>query len=100
MEKLQQEFAKSWAAARAEMETRNVGAKRMEMACWDLGDLAAAKRILGGRRCSDGFDALAKQGRLDLTVEALACRGKFGPLFSDEEVNTALERLLEAGYRF
>lgn len=100
MEKLQQEFAAAWAKARAEMEALGIGAKRMEAACREHGDLAAAKRILTGRRLSDGFDALAKAGALNLSLEALACKGKFGPLFTDEEVNTALERLLEAGYRF
>lgn len=61
-------------------------------------DLAGAHRILAGSRLSDGFSALAKAGRLELSLEALAVDRRFTALFSDDEVNEALTRLLEAGY--
>ena len=59
-----------------------------------------AHRGLSGSRESDGFAALEKLGRLDLTLEALAVDKRFTALFSDEEANEALRRLLDAGYRF
>ena len=62
--------------------------------------MKTAHRALSGNRESDGFGALADKGRLDLSLEALAIDKRFTALFSDEEANTALSRLLDAGYRF
>ena len=59
-----------------------------------------AHRCLSGNRVSDGFYLLADKHRLDLSLEALAVDKRFTALFSDEEANTALTRLLEHGYRF
>ena len=63
-------------------------------------DLTQARRILAGHRESDGFSLLAQKGRLDLSLEALAIQKPYTRLFSDEEANNALLRLLDAGYRF
>ena len=63
-------------------------------------DVKSAKRTLSGSRCSDGWGVLAAKGRLDLSLEALAVDKRFTGLFTDEEANTALERLLFAGYTF
>ncbi len=62
--------------------------------------LKSAKRAMSGSRVSEGFDALAAKGRLDLSLEALVIDKRFTALFTDEEANAALERLLSAGYRF
>ena len=43
---------------------------------------------------------MTKMGHLELSLEAIAVRKDFTGLFSDEEANEALARLLEAGYRF
>ena len=51
-------------------------------------------------KSSDGFNALQGKGRLDLSLEALVVDKRFTTLFTDEEANEALMRLLEAGYRF
>lgn len=59
-----------------------------------------ARRCLSSHRLSDGFDLLRQKGRLDLSLEALAVDKRFTGLFSDEEANEALTRLLEAGYHF
>ena len=59
-----------------------------------------AHRVLGGHKESDGFSHLARLGRLDLSIEALAVKKQFTALFSDEEANNALMRLIEAGYHF
>ena len=63
-------------------------------------DVTAAKRCLSGSRLSDGFNDLAAKGALKLSLEALAIDKRFTALFTDEEANEALSRLLEAGYRF
>ena len=62
--------------------------------------LRTARRVLSGSRCSDGFGELADLHRLELSLEALAVDRRFTGLFTDEEANTALARLLEAGYTF
>ena len=63
-------------------------------------DVKGAKRALSGSRLSDGFNDLAAKGQLKLSLEALAIDKQFTALFTDEEANEALNRLLEAGYRF
>ena len=63
-------------------------------------ELTQAKRILSGHRESDGFARLAEKGQLALSLEALAVKPPFTALFTDEEANNALLRLLDAGYRF
>ena len=62
--------------------------------------MESAHRCLSGHRESDGFFPLADQNRLDLSLEALAVKKEFTSLFSDEEANNALDRLLSAGYKF
>ena len=63
-------------------------------------DMQGVHRCLSGHRESDGFYALTDKGRLDLSMEALAVKKQFTVLFTDLEANTALDRLLAAGYRF
>lgn len=63
-------------------------------------DMQQAHRCLSGSRESDGFNFLAQKGRLDLSLEALAVKKQYTALFTDEEANNALMRLLDAGYSF
>ena len=63
-------------------------------------DVKAAKRVLSGSRLSDGFNDLAAKSQLKLSLEALAIDKRFTALFTDDEANEALTRLLEAGYKF
>ena len=63
-----------------------------------VASLQDAKRALSGSRVSDGFWQLSDKGKLELSLEALAVDKRFGALFSDEEANNALTRLLDAGY--
>ena len=63
-------------------------------------DVKGAKRILSGNRLSDGFNELKSKNALKLSLEALAVDKRFTALFSDDEANTALMRLLDAGYGF
>ena len=60
--------------------------------------MKTAHQSLSGNRESDGFFSLAEKGRLDLSLEALSVDKRFTALFSDEEADRALERLLSAEY--
>ncbi len=62
--------------------------------------MATARRWLSGHRESDGFPILADKGHLELSLEALVVDKRFTALFTDQQANTALTRLLYAGYRF
>ena len=83
------------ACAEARQQAEKIGVRIRPIA-----NLAQARRVLAGHRESDGFALLAQKGRLDLSLEALAVKKQFTGLFSDEEANNALLRLLDAGYRF
>ena len=61
-------------------------------------DVKSAKRVLSGNRLSDGFNELKARNALKLSLEALAVDKRFTSLFTDEEANEALQRLLEAGF--
>ena len=63
-------------------------------------DMKQVKRFLSGSRASDGFGDLQNKGQLKLSLEALVVDKRFTALFTDEEANTALMRLLDAGYGF
>ena len=63
-------------------------------------DMASAHKCLTCHRESDGFFALAELGKLEFSLEALSVKKCYTALFSDEEANTALTRLLEAGHHF
>ena len=63
-------------------------------------DLQQAHRCLSGSRESDGFSILADKRHLELSLEALVIDKRFTALFTDDEANEALQRLLAAGYRF
>ena len=63
-------------------------------------DVKSAKRVLSGTRLSDGFNELSAKGQLKLSLEALVIDKRYTDLFTDEEANEALTRLLEAGYSF
>ena len=87
---MEEKFIAAWERNRAEAE--KLGARMRPL------DVKGAKRILSGSRTSDGFNLLAAKRRLDLSLEALAVDKRFTSLFTDEEANEALMRLLDAGY--
>ncbi len=92
---MEQKFLVAWTENRQEAEKLGV---RMRPVGED--GVKNAKRLLSGSRLSDGFQELAAKGRLKLSLEALVVDKRFTALFTDEEANEALTRLLEAGYRF
>ena len=93
---MEKKFAAAWARNRAKAETLGVKMRPVEAA----DAVKTAKRTLSGNRLSDGFNDLAAKGQLKLSLEALAIDKRFTGLFTDEEANEALMRLLEAGYKF
>ena len=93
---MEQKFIAAWAANREKAQKIGVRMRPVE----DVAAMKAAHYALSGNRISDGFNILASKGRLDLSLEALVVDKRFTQLFSDEEANNALMRLLDAGYRF
>ena len=93
---MEEKFIAAWASARE--KAAGLGVKMRPVAAEEA--LKSAHRCLDGRRLSDGFNALKEKGHLELTLEAIAIDKRYTGLFSDEEANEALTRLLEAGYRF
>lgn len=91
---MEEKFIAAWLAARQQAQALGIRLRPVEKE--DM--LASAHRQLTGNRCSEGFGQLETKGRLDLSLEALAVDKRFTGLFSDEEDNQALTRLLETGY--
>lgn len=93
---MEQKFAAAWAENRAKAEA--LGVKIRNVAAEEA--VKSAKRILSGNRLSDGFNQLQAKGQLHLSLEALVVDKRYTALFTDEEANEALMRLLEVGYNF
>lgn len=93
---MEKAFITAWEAARAKAGALGV---RMRPVSPEEA-MKTAHRTLSGSRLSDGFNALQRCGHLELSLEALVIDKRFTALFTDEEANEALTRLLEAGYRF
>ncbi len=92
---MEAKFLAAWAQNR-----EKAAALGVRMRPVDVDSMKNAHHILSGNRESDGFGLLAQQGRLDLSLEALAIDKRFTSLFSDDEANNALDRLLNSGYKF
>lgn len=91
---MEQKFAAAWAENRAKAES--MGIKMRPVEATDA--VKTAKRILSSNRLSDGFQQLHAKGCLHLSLEALVVDKRYTALFTDEEANEALGRLLEVGY--
>ena len=91
---MEDKFLIAWKNTREQAQKQGVRLRPMELT------MANAHRQLSSRRESDGFFALADKGLLKLSLEALAISKAYTGLFSDEEANNALTRLLDAGYNF
>lgn len=91
---MEEKFIAAWAENRKKAAEFGVRMRPVE----DAEALKTAHRYLSGHRESDGFQALADKKHLELSLEALAVNKRFTELFSDEEANAALSRLLDAGY--
>ena len=93
---MESKFIAAWAQNREKAAKLNIRMRPVE----ESDAMKTAHRALSGNRVSDGFYLLADKHRLDLSLEALAIDKRFTALFSDEEANNALTRLLSNGYRF
>ena len=93
---MEQKFIAAWAANREKAARLGVRMRPVE----DADAMKNAHRCLSGNRISDGFNILADKRHLELSLEALVIDKRFTALFTDEEANNALMRLLDAGYRF
>ena len=93
---MEEKFIAAWMAARE--KAAKLGVRLRPMEADDA--MKTAHRALSGHRESDGFQILADKHHLELSLEALAIDKRFTGLFSDDEANNALTRLLNAGYRF
>ena len=91
---MEEKFIAAWAKAREQAAKLGVRMRPVN----DADALKTAKRCLSSHRESDGFFQLADKNRLDLSLEALAVQKGFTGLFTDEEANEALNRLLAEGY--
>ena len=91
---MEEKFISAWAKAREQAGKLGVRMRPVN----DADALKTAKRCLSSHRESDGFFQLADRNRLDLSLEALAVQKGFTSLFTDEEANEALNRLLSANY--
>ena len=89
---MEEKFIAAWEANREKAAAQGVRMRPL--------DLKGAKRCLSGSRLSDGFNELSAKGLLKLSLEALVVDKRFTALFTDEEANEALSRLLSGGYRF
>ena len=93
---MEETFIAVWAVNREKAAKLGVRMRPVE----ERDAMKTAHRCLSGHRESDGFSILADKGHLELSLEALAVDKRFTGLFSDEEANNALKRLLAGGYRF
>lgn len=84
--------------AQTAMLSHGAPTKRLLQTIQQKGGVETAKEQVQRHRVSDGFDALAQCRHLELSLEALMTRGKYGSLFTDDEVNWCLDVLMQAGY--
>lgn len=91
---MEEKFIAAWDRARQNAAAIGVSMRPVP----EAEAMKTAHRCLSGRRLSDGFSQLQARGKLQWSLEALAVDKRFTGLFSDEEANEALTRLLEAGY--
>lgn len=93
--KLTEEIIKNCAVAEKDYECKMT---RLLQTIERFGAVRTIQEILRKGRTSDCFEKLAKAKRLDLTVEAVIVKPKYGALFTDEEVNACYDLLCENGY--
>ena len=91
---MEEKFVETWLANRE--KAIHFGVRMRPVAREEA--MKTAHRWLSGSRESDGFSILADKRHLELSLEALVIDKRFTALFTDDEANEALSRLLSAGY--
>ena len=64
------------------------------------GGVAAARKLLGDGKVSEGFLRLVKARRLDLSVEYFVLKARYARLFTPAERKVARQRLETYGFDF
>mgnify|MGYP000663312267 CR=1 FL=1 len=64
------------------------------------GGIAAARKLLGDKKVSEGFLRLVRARRLDLSVECFVIKPRYAVLFTLEERKAARDRLATYGFDF
>jgi hypothetical protein len=82
---------------KAKSECKYNAARFLQMVV-ERGGLQTARYLLHAPGLSDGFTALWKCKRLDLTVEAHVLKPEWRGLFTEDEIEIATKRLSELGY--
>ena len=91
---MEEKFIAAWQANREKAAALGVRMRPVDKS----EAMKQAHRLLSGTRVSDGFDQLTDKKQLKLSLEALVVDKRFTALFTDDEANEALSRLLSAGY--
>ena len=91
---MEEKFIAAWQANREKAAALGVRMRPVDKS----EAMKQAHRLLSGTRVSDGFDQLADKKQLKLSLEALVVDKRCTALFTDDEANEALSRLLSAGY--
>lgn len=94
------EFSAAVVAAVAECKKLGYTPSYFLQMVGEFGAVETARRLISAASVSDGFTRLWELGRLDLTVEALALRDEFQPLFSEPECRQARARLAAYGFEW
>ncbi|WP_304508601.1 hypothetical protein [Anaerotignum sp.] len=99
MTELEEKFSEEWMKKEKEAQgmegynpVRNL--KNLQ----ERGGVSVARRALDRNGCSDNFEILKKNNRLDLSMEVLIVKGEYAVLFEDNEVNQCLALLCECDY--
>ena len=65
----------------------------------ESGAVGAAQRLLRTTDVQYGFSKLWELDKLEMSIEAMALKAKYGSLFTPEELATARKRLDKVDYR-
>ncbi|MBP3634198.1 MAG: hypothetical protein J6J43_06465 [Oscillospiraceae bacterium] len=97
--KLEKEFQlQAMQNAQTAMLVHSCPTKRLLQTLETDGGVKTVQELCKRHRVSDGFDDLCRKGLGELTLEALVVKGKYGILFTDDEVNFCLDVLMQAGH--
>lgn len=96
---LEQEFTDlALANAKTAFLAHGCPTKRLIRDLESYGGVRVLQDLCRKNRLSDGFNELAAAGHTELTPEALAVRGRYGALFTDDEVNHCCDVLCETDH--
>ncbi len=96
LNRLAAEFEQASRAAVAETRKFNYNPTIWVSMMNDLGAVAAARRLLLSPSIQSGFERLAREGRVDLTIEFAVLNPKWDRLFGPAEREAAWWRLQQA----